>query len=497
MAPWDRVARRRNQARIQSLPTRIASAQPIADAPNLLLRSGTTRQPWQDRARVFGKELGVVRFSAGITASAVSRCALVAERRTSVVEDRWVPDKDPIANGVLRTYNNPRDTTQELVRRHAWHYQIVGECLQTVEQGDGRVNWYIYATAAAQIYPQRPVLVQDIPGGTVFNGGAREVPPEQVNRFWTADEDYPLLATSPLVAILDDCERYTLLGRRTKREAKSALGLNGLLYSPESAHTYPTGPDGKPALYSQMDQDLAGIAQKAWDDDDSPAATSPYSVHYGSDKETAIEPKWIDVGKALDPKVLDARREALECIVRGLPIPNVLGIEGSSGAVANHWNGWLISEEFFKGSVAPVADVVYHSDLTASLLRPSLRRLQAAGHWSGNPDDWRVGYDPTAVIIHPDKAGRAIELYKEGAISKLTTLLESGFGPEDAPSPEELAEFIAVQQAIHARTPLGATNTDGAPPAPVNSPTGPQTSALAPYPSEVDGWLDDARAVNA
>lgn len=487
MAPWDRRTRRL-QARIERLPTRIASSQPIADAPNILLRGGTTRQPWQERARGYGRTLGVVRFSAGLTASAVSRCPMVGEQLTDPVNDRWAPRPDTVVNGVLRAYRNMRDTGPELVRRHAWHYQITGECIQTVEQGAGTIEWFIYSTAAVDIYPNRPILVRDVPGGTVFNDGAREVPPEQVNRFWTPDEDYPLLATSPMVGIIDDCERYTLLGRRTKREAKSALGLNGLLFTPESAHRYPTGPDGKPALYSQLDQDLTAIASKGWDDDDHPANVAPFSVHYGDAKDDPKPPEWVDVGKALDSKVLDARREALECIVRGLPIPNVIGIEGTAGAAGSHWASWLIEENHFKGSIAPVADAVFHSDLTTSMLRPMLRRLAASGRWAGNPDEWRVGYDPTPVIIHPDKAGRAVELYKLGAISRLSTLLETGFGPEDAPSDTEIAEFIKVQQAIHNKGATGGGDAGTTVEAP------PSTAALSPYPAEMDGWLVDDRA---
>lgn len=488
MAPWDRWTRRRNLERIERLPTRIASAQPIATAPNILLRGGTTRQPWQEKARDFGKNVGVIRFSFGLSAGIISRCPMVAERLVDPANDRWQPDDDPVANAVLRTYRNPRDTAADLIKRHAWHYQVTGECIQTVEQGNGRVHWYIYSTIACDVFDEtRPILVRDVPGGTVFNGGAREVPPNQVNRFWQADEDYPLLATSPMVGIIDDVERYLILGRRTKREAKSALGLNGLIWTPETAHVYPPGPDGKPSLYSQLDQDLTTIAGKSWDDDEALAAVAPFSVHYGRDKDDAVEPKWIDIGKTLDPKILEARQEALECIVRGLPIPNVIGIEGTSGAAGSHWSSWLIEETFFKSAIAPIADPIFHGDLTGSMFRPSLARLRASGQWQGNPEEWRVGYDPTPVIIHPDKAGRSIELYKLGAIKRESVLLETGFGPEDAPSPEETKEWIELQQAIRTArgTMVDAGTTVEAPPSGVSA-------ALAPYPSELDTWLADA-----
>lgn len=495
MAPWDRRARRL-QARIERLPTRIASAQPLSSAPNLLLAGGTTKQPWQDKARSFSKSIGVIRFSFGLTSSVVSRCPMVPERLVDAANDIWVPQADPTVAAVMRSYRNTRDTAADLVRRHAWHYQATGELLQTVEQRDEGIEWFIYSTAAAQIWDNtRPVLLQDLPGGSVFNGGAHEVPPSQVRRFWQADDDYPLLATSPMFAILDDCERYVVLGRRTKREAKSALGLNGIVFTPESAHHYPKDAEGKTALYSQMDQDLAGIAAKAWDDDDSMAAIAPYSVHYGVDDKTAIKPEWVEVGRALDPKVLEARQEALDSMMRGLPLPNVIGVAGTSGAESNHWSAWLVAEDFFKGSVAPLADQIYHGDLTGSMLRPSLEQLVSLGQWEGNPEEWRVGYDPTPVVIHPDKAGRAVELYKLGALSRQAVLLETGFSTADVPTEEELNDFIRVQQAIRTSSPFGG----GGAPATVEGPPSQSSAlaALAPYPSEVDAWLDGPLALDA
>jgi len=1212
MAPWDRLLRQRRLARIQALPTRLASAQPIEGAPNILLRGASTRQPWQEQSRGYARSLGVVRFAGGLTSSVVSRCPMVAERLVDPVNNRWAPDPDPVANGVLRGYRNARETTEELIRRHTWHRFFVGECLSSVEQGATGVEWFIWATAAAEIYPERPVLLRELPGGTVFNGGAREVPPNQVRRFWQADEDYcadteteilsqrgwlrhnevvigdevltlnhdtgasewhtvqavnrfqvvgkpmlamesdvhsslttlahrwpiidrngmrswrtsdtlvahhrlvgaaayadcptepkwsdafvelvawfwteghirrdsgsitlsqservnphyaasiraalttmfgptsgermwsgwrpprlcsfqdcgwlstrsglchahdqqrrtgrtlrpvrrrspkppvperpspmwreqrkpggviefclnaaaseqirdaapnrvislpfllsltasqirmfversidadgtrhgnsmtlaqadyaraeafgiactlagfaprihdrgdagvtvsvgvhrgirpdvtrmrtqttysgivwcpttangtwyarrrgscyftgnSLLATSPMVGIIDDCERYVLLGRRTKREAKSALGLNGVWFTPERAHKYPTGPDGKPALYSILDQDMTAIAAKGWDDDDGIASMAPFSIHYDTDEKTPA-PQWIDVGKALDPKGLDARREALECIVRGLPIPNIIGIEGTPAAEANHWcadtdteiltrdgwkrhdalevgdqvltlnhktdlsewqpcdavnrfdvvnepmlsmqgrfhsslttmnhrwavrrkqpgglaadrarafvtsaelntsdfiptaapcadlpveakyddafvelvawfytegtcgyrvgrdlpqvtihqshaantqnvarirraltatfgaasvdmgrggrhanyetaamwreirrpdkpgmtdfklngaagriftdlaphrvvplafihaltlaqlelfisvsiaadgyrqahghggliqkdpamlaafelavilvgrtpitttaeydgyqrhimircaqratsvvgprgrqwtretytgvvwcpttanrtwlarrdgkvfftgnSGWMIAEDFFKTTIAPFADPIFHSDLTDGMFRPSLRQLAATGAWQGNPEEWRAGYDPTPVIIHPDKAGRAVELYKVGAISRDAVLLETGFDTTDAPNADELAQFIEIQRALRTPTqslpalaPDAGTTLEAPPQQPVAALAA--ASALAPYPVEVDGWLDD------
>lgn len=493
MAPWDRWLARRYQTRIAALPTRIASAQPIADSPNLLLRGGTMRQPWQEQARRYGREVGVVRFSAGLTSSVVSRCQMVAERLVDPANRTWQRADDPIANAVIGTYRNDKDEPSDLVRRHVWHYQIVGECLQTLEQRGDTVQWFIYPTFSAEIYPQRPVLVRDMPGGSIFNGGAHEVPPEQVNRFWTADEDYQLLATSPMVGILEDCDRYVLLGRRTKREAKSALGMNGAWWTPESAHKYPAQSDGKPSAYSTLDRDMANIAQKAWDEEESLASIAPFSIHYGEANDQNLhEPKWIKIGEALDPHLFEARREALECIVRGLPIPNVVGIEGTAGADANHWNGWLISEDWFKSSIAPIADTIYHGDLTRTVLRPSLRRLAAAGRWVGNPDEWRIGYDPTPVIIHPDKAGRSIEIYKIGGLARERMLEENGFTAEDAPSDDELAKFVETQRSLRVSTFGGGASADAGTTS-ETPPANPVAAALSPYPSEMGGWLEDTR----
>jgi hypothetical protein len=456
-------------------------------------------QPWQARARFFARHLGVVRFANGLTATSASRVRLVPERRASPGSNEFIaidPSTDPAALAVqeiIAGYRNHRDSTQELLRRHVWQYKTPGEMVQIVEEGPQGYEWSIVSTSQCE-FRRDGVLVRDIPGGTFYDGSARLVPLAQARRFWTPDEDWPGLATSPLEGVLADCERYWSLGRRIRRETESVLGMAGVLWTPEEAHTYPLRPNGASDSVSKQDRQFWEIARSAFGDDDSVEAVAPFSLHYSG---TFTEPRWVNIGRMLDPRTFEARREALECIARGLDPPQKIIVSGPGEA--NHWGDWALDEAFVKTSLSPVLDTICHGDLTEATLHPMLRWYAQTKGWAGNPEDWRMGYDAVDLIVHPDRAAVSVDIWSKGGLKLARMLDENGFTGADAPDEEELAQFLKIQQALHARPGFGqnggpladsvlepggsAATTRELPPAPA-------LSALGPYPAEVGSWLD-------
>ena len=466
-------------------PAVTAAAQPYTErsARNLT----RVKQPWQDRARFFGKHLGVVRFGNGLLADLASRCVLVPERLVDAERDEWQPEDNPLVSGLIRRYRNEQADTGELIRAHVWHYQTPGECMQVMDTRRGPVEWSIRSTNAVEYRGRRGWLVKDVPNGTEHDGLAWWAPFEMVQRLWVPDEDWPGLATSPMVGVLADCERYWSLGRRGRRDADSALAMNGLLYTPEEAHRYGLRPDGSPDPISNFDRDLDAVARAAWDDDESPAAVAPFSVHYNKDQP----PAWVEVGRALDPRLIESRREALECIARGLSLPQRLITDGPGAG--NHWSDWRVAEDEI-GVVDGVMNRVCHSDITRTMLRPQLRALSARGQFADDPNVWRVGFDPTPIVVHPDRAATSIALYGLGLLAGEVAVEANGFETSDMMSGEEVARWLLMQQAIRhnpassdPRLPVGPATTRELPPAPALSSLG---RVLAPYPTETASWLD-------
>lgn len=475
----------------QPPPAQTAAAQSFT--PHQARHYTRLHQPWQERARFFGKHLGVVRFGNGLIADLCARCTLRPERLVNADRDEWEPQDNPWVSGILRRYRNPKAETAELVRAHAWQYGIPGECMLVMDDTTSPPSWSIRSSTAVEYRAGARFgrsgagwLVKDVPNGVERDGSARWLPLEMVRRLWVPDEDWQDLATSPMIGVLADCERYWALGRRARREADSAL-QNGILFTPESAHVYPLV-NGKPSLVSNLDLDLDAIARAAWDDDNFPGGVFPFSFHWNGEG-----PKWIDVGRSLDERGIEYRQEALECIARGLPLPQRVLVEGAG--TSNHWGDWLIQEDEL-GVIAGLMGRITHADITTEVLRPQLRALRARGQFTDDPEAWRVGYDPTPIVIHPDKAANAVVLHTLGLLRGELVLEAHGYNTSDMMGPQELAQWIAMQQAIRPRggqspmdvaLPIGPGSVRELPPAPALSSL---VAALAPYPNETAGWLD-------
>lgn len=514
---------------------RVLNAQPQAQTAAVRVAgqkwshvAARTHQAWQDRADFFSDNLGLVRFSNGLLAQAGARCILTVEKLVDPIGDIWEPiDErlDRVPAEVLRQYKGKyHETPGDLVAAQIWHYKSRGSAWLTVAADpDGGLDWGIRSDRAMD-FRTHDVRVMDLPGGSIADGTAFILPREQVVRLWQPDPTWPLYATSHMKGVIADCERYWALARRIRREAESVL-MNGLLFTPDYAHpprrtSGDLSPDDQ---LSKFDEDLYRIAEMAWHDDDSVAAIAPLSVHYGSPNNSRdpMAPTYVYPGRVLDPNGIKYREEAAENIARGLDLPTQLAIGGAGmtkQGAGGHWASWLLEESFVKTAISPTMDKVTHADLTAAMFRPTLRKLAEQGAWNGNENLYRVGYDPTPIIVHPDRGATAITMYGAGLLRSLPVLEANGFNPSDAPSAEELAQIIESLRGIHGRqaepitlttgplglaqdqgisgpgaqglTAVGPSNVRELPP---GSPTmAALSSALTPHATEVEAWLDDA-----
>lgn len=470
------------------------------------------RQEWQSRAAFFGRNLGVARFAGGLKADACSRCDLQVEKLKNRQQDIWEPcTDDPIAADALRAYRGKSMSQRELVSDHVWHYEITGEAIQFVEMDGKRAVWGIRSALSA-VWQQNGVLLRDIPGGSERDGTARLMPYEQVRRLWVPDKDFPGLAVSPMQGVLRDCERYWALTRSIQRVAESALIQNGLIWYPaEADQALPhdqVGPGGPGVPGTKIQQQFLDFASRALEDDDLIESVAPFMMKWAA---THGPPQTLDLHSRLDPGALAYITETLQAIGRGLDYPERLLIEGVG--TGNHWSDWLLKEDFANTSVAPTLERVCWGDITNSYFRPALRALQAKGLWSGgDPDDYRVGFDMTPIIVHPDQSKTALELYKVGALGDLKLLEVSGFDPSP-PDKAELRRWILRTQIMResirpqtpsasppgeaqvvAETPNSAPGDYAAPPAAAALDVRSrvlESVPVGPMPGEEYGWLDD------
>lgn len=474
-------------------PARVASTQPLS-----VLQSRTYRrfrQTRQERAVFFARRLGLIRFANGLVADSAARVLIRPERQARAGDDRsWEPVDSALHGEILHRFRNETEELPDLVRLLVWHDGVTGECLQVTDvDDDGRPQFRIRSALQAE-YTSRGVLIREMSGGGVHDGTAKWIDPHHVRRVWTPDEEEPLLATSPTLGVLEDVERYWALHRATKRRAESALASNGILWTPDGAHNDlprgQTAPGGPQTPGSKLEQDYYTVAKRSLEDDDDIAAFVPLMMKWA---HTLGPPEYIEFPNVLDPNGILYRTEAVEDIARGLNYPARLLVTGTGDG--NHWSDWLMDEQFARTTIAPVLERALWRNLTNSYYRPALRALAARGLFDDEPGRYRIGFDMTPIIVHPDASARAVELYKLAAVGLDTMLEANGFDPTtDVPSESELARWLKVQEVL---TRASTQPLPGAGPSNVREgvPVGAAVAALAarnagPFAGELVGWLD-------
>jgi hypothetical protein len=177
---------------------------------------------------------------------------------------------------------------------------------------------------------------------------------------------------------------------------------------------------------------------------------------------------------------------------------------------------WLMKEDFAKEAIGPKMERLAWGDLTQTFWRPALRALAGRGLFNDDPEMYRIGFDMTPIVVHPDQSKTVLELYKLGVASDSALIKSSGLDASAAPNREELGRWMARTQIMREsirpqttqvmpteattvleQTPAGPPDMIGTGPADVVTPT---TAALdvrsrervlvGPMAGEEVGWLD-------
>lgn len=401
-----------------------------------------TYMEWQGWARRYARQIGAAAFSALVVSDLCARCDVRPEIRT---DGEWVAFDD--FGPVVEAYANPLQGPDELIRSHAWHYQVAGEMVSVQRDGDHGVEYGIYSMAAVEW--DKPddgfATIKLVPDGKADKGTAFVVPRDHVVRFWVPDHEWQAYAWSPMAATIEDLHRYRALAKYALKTADSAVAMTGLLWAPGEAFVAPPTGDhddaqpvdaGTPT--SPLEDYYYQIASLRHSASEDVTSVAPPLFHWEKDFG---KPEWIKMGEPLDPNGIAFRAEALEDFARGMPVPNTTIVGGGVGD-ANHWSEWLASDKTFDSAVAPTMDRITHLDLTRAFLWP---RAVVAGYPAENLANLRLGYDPSPVIIPPDQSDDALKAYMLGLLAEDPTLRYMNFDPsEKMTDPAERERLVAI-----------------------------------------------------
>lgn len=136
----------------------------------------------------------------------------------------------------------------------------------------------------------------------------------------------------------------------------------------------------------------------------------------------------------LDAEARELRDEAIRRLALGQDAPPevLLGVGDSS-----HWSAWLTREETITSHVEPTLALICDA-LTTQFLWPV---LIDQGMSEDEAHQYVIWYDPSPLILRPNKSQAAFDLYDRGELTGEALRASTGFGDDDAPPAlEELSD---------------------------------------------------------
>jgi len=422
-----------SQPRLSGQPRIEARTSALAKASDLRARrlGGQIGTPldWQSKVIRFDRDgPGILGYYLDTVALLASLCPLVPAVRGG--DGKWQRSDDPVLNVLAAGYRSPLFEQHELVSLHVRHREAVGEA------------WVIWSHDIGWSVITVPNITASTSDGSVRwtdpYGIQRTTPGDRTYKSWVQDPYEPWLPSAPTRRALPNLKRMHASVRSQIRAADSRLITNGLM-----AFDPGDGPDARPLRTTPADpgetrdgadkiiDDFIEFATLAFQDDDSVAAHVPFPY-------LGAPAQHVDVGRGIDQYAMAMEEKAIEAFSRDVNFPAQLLTSGPGAA--NHWNEWILQEVQQKMGLAPKLNPVC-ADITSIYFRPAVRAMRnRVGSWDMDPARVRLEPDYTFLTSKPDKAAKAIEAYRSGAIGREEMVDELGFS-QLMELPDGLSEY--------------------------------------------------------
>ena len=413
------------------------------------IRIGEKRKPsrtqdWQTEAWTMFDEVGEAKYAIYFIANHLAKMRLYPALVPDDPRDTPTPDTSDLGRAALDAFRGPNGTYSELIKELAVNWQVAGECyLVGTEPANGSISastaqtWDILSTDEIRISDDG-FHIRDAP-----NTPERPMTESQayVVRMWLPHPRYGDRPDSLFRGVLASCEEIKRLERAIRSAAKSRAAGPGLLLIPDEVSFGATDPttetDGDGEAYSDpFTRALIDAMVTPIKDEGSASSVVPLVVRAPADMLDKI--RKVDLSIDIDEKLMTLER-AVTRLAWGLNVPPevILGKGDLS-----HWTAWQVSEEVFSAHVEPLAIPMVIA-LTNEYYRPY---LIASGMASDEADRHILWYDPTPLIVRPNRSSDADFGLEHIALSDSAWRRAKGFAEDDAPGVDEAIKRLILQR---------------------------------------------------
>jgi hypothetical protein len=258
-------------------------------------------------------------------------------------------------------------------------------------------------------------------------------------RIWTRHPRLHRAADSPVRALLPTLREIERSSQNIAARLDSRLASAGLLPLPAGID-FPRGDDDPPGLEGFM-QMIARAMSASIREPGSAAAQVP--IMFEVPDEFVDRLGVISFESPLSSEILDLREKAIGRFATGMDLPpEILKGLGDS----THWNAFIVKEETYRTHLAPLLDQIADA-LTQAYLLPA---LEAAG--VPDPGSFMLAFDPTDLVVQPDRLDDLLRLYDLGLISAEAIRLAAGITDDEQPTDDEAKRRLAERLVTGAPT---------------------------------------------
>jgi hypothetical protein len=421
-------------------------------------------EAWEDDAWEMYDLVGEQRFLATTLANRMGQARLyVGKLNPADLTGDPIPldeDDDETIPGILEAFGDTPAGRQQIIVRLGINLYMVGDGwivgfpTGVVAQARGDEDWDQFETSVDgmsldaldwRALSAREVKTKD--DGTVtftLPEGSVETSADDVYmiRVWrphpadASQSDCPVRSSLP---VLRELVGYTM---HAGAQIDSRLAGAGILFVPVTAARAmkadlgmdPDDPNADPFTDSLLETMSVAIKDRS-----SPAALSPMAVTVPD--ESIDKFRWMSFATPLDGEMANLRSEAIRRVALGEDAPPEI-LLGTGGM--NHWGAWLVRSDVINTHVEPPLALVCDA-LTSQYLHPVLRDM---GMDQEEAEKYVIWYDVSEMILRPNEASDAQELYAAGVISAKALREANGFDEDDAPIEEQANAEESTEQEL-------------------------------------------------
>lgn len=407
--------------------------------------------PWQPRSFAYYDLLGEIKYAAQFYARLLGPLRLYVEELDA--KGDWVESKDKDAIDALERIKDPGGTGRSgLLEAYGRLMFLNGECylFVTIDPDTEQEQWEMLSTdelrpiGSTYIRYKAPSLQAEEfhePDDDTFTPSVDQYGAIDKSavayRLWQRHPRFSMYADCTMQGVLDICEELVLLTQAIRSRARSRLAGSGILFVSDDFSMGPLEPSpGEDPDEDPFLSDLTDAMTKPIADEGAASAVVPLVVRGPTE---AID-KGVRHVQIIDPTQVypetGLRIELIKRLAIGLDMPpeQLLGMTD-----ANHWTGWMIDEQTWKNHGLPKA-IQLCNDLNQAYFAPYLREEAGRKDWAS----FRIGFDPSTVINHPDRTKDAKDLYDKNIVGKRYVREACGIDEDAAPTIEESAERIGI-----------------------------------------------------